>query len=258
MSAYGNINRGFAGMKAESYQFIEKIASGAVADSNGIDFGQPCFSYQGDDVNIYNYYLDTATLTFSTDLSASNSTVITINSVALDAVVFATTHAAAMAAIVVLVKAAGYDSTYSGDILYIRSKGATITATGVVSSGSAVTITPAYTSDQVFRGMARHYAKETQTKTAGVNDTTYEQYDAISIVEEGIYYGAINNVTVLSESICYIDNSGAGVGGFTSVTGDVINCNFRSNNFANSDLSQYLAAIQINGIKKINAAIAWS
>ena len=274
MSAYGNISRGFAGMKAESYQFVETIKSGVVKDTNDIDFGKPCFSYLGDDVNIWNYYLDTATLVFDADFVASNSIVITVNTVDTAAVVFATDHDTTTAAVVAAIKAIEItdangdtinpdcvlDSTDTNNRTFlIRAKGNNITVSeAITGGGSQATGTVTYQSDQVFKGLARHYAKETQTKVSGVNNTKYEQYDSISLVERGIYYGVINNVTILNEQICYLDNSGAGVGNFTNVSGDTINCRFRSDNFANSDLSQYLAAIELNGVYKMNAQIAWS
>lgn len=273
MEAYGNISRGFAGMKAESYQFVESIRTGAVKDTNGIDFGKPCFSYLGDDVDIWNYYLDTSKLVFDGDFGSGASIVITVNTVDTAAVVYATSQAATAAAVVAAIKAieitdANGDTINPDCILdttdtnnrtfYIRAKGNNITVAEAVTGGSAPTGTITYQSDQVFRGLARHYAKETDTKTSGVNVTKYEQYDDISIVERGIYIGQINNVTILNEQICYMDNAGSDKGNFTNVSGDTINCRFRSDNFANSDLSQYLAVIELNGVYKMNAQIAWS
>lgn len=271
MGAYGNINRAFAGLKAEHYQFDEKVRSGHAVDA--IDFGKPVFGYQGDEENLYNYYLDTAKLVFDADFVSLNSIIITVNGVDTDPVVFDTDHDTTAALVVAAIEALeitdNNGNTINPDCIldpadannrtfYIRGVGVDVTVAEAITLGaSQATGTITYQSDQVFRGMARHIAKYTDTKTSGVNVTRYEIDDVVSVVEKGFYYGAINNVTVLSESVCYIDNAGSDKGNFTSASGDSIGALFRSDNFQNSDLSQYLAVIELRGVQKLNAVISW-
>ena len=142
MSAYGDMNPGVAGMIVTQYP---KIQTGIVQES--MTPGTPVFGYTGSDNKIWKLKADVSKLVFSADLGASNSTVITVNSVAAAAVVYGTSHAATMTAISNAIKAltgaeAVLDSTDSnGRTILVRTKGATITASGAVTGGSAVTVT---------------------------------------------------------------------------------------------------------------------
>ena len=141
MSAYGDMNPGVAGLIMTQYP---KIDSGIVQES--MTPGTPVFGYTRSDKKIWKLKADVSKLVFSADLSASNSTVVTVNSVAAAAVVYATSHAATMTAIINAIKAltgveAVLDSTDSnGRTILIRTKGATSTASGAVTGGSAVTV----------------------------------------------------------------------------------------------------------------------
>lgn len=271
MGEYGNINRAFAGMPSEHYQFNEQKRTRRAADI--IDFGKPVFGYLGDEDNGYDYYLDTATLEFDADFVTSNTIDITVNAVAITQVTFTTDHDTTAGLVRDAIKAITITDNNGNNInpdcildpgdannrtFLIRGVGVDVAVTEDVQAGaSQATGTISYSSDQVHIGLARHYAKETQTKTAGVNDTRYEINDAMTVVEEGFYVADINNVTILADNDAYIDNVGGDKGNFSNA-GDAIDAKYRSNNFANSDLSQFLAVIELNGIKKLNAVIAWS
>lgn len=143
MGAYSDMNPGVAGLIRTQYP---KIDTGIVQET--MTPGTPVFGYTGSDKKIWKLKADVSKLVFSVDLSASNSTVVTVNSVAAAAVVYATSHAATMTAIINAIKAlagveAVLDSTDSnGRTILIRTKGTTATASGAVTGGSAVTVTP--------------------------------------------------------------------------------------------------------------------
>lgn len=143
MSEYGDMNPGAAGQIITQYP---KIDTGIVQET--MTPGMPAFGYTGSDKKIWKLKADVSKLVFSADLSASNSTVVTVNSVAASAVVYATSHAATIAAVVNAIKAlagveAVLDSTdVNSRTILIRTKGLTITASGAVTGGSAVTVTP--------------------------------------------------------------------------------------------------------------------
>jgi hypothetical protein len=256
MANYGNIEQAFAGMKAEHYQYAEVLKSGCAKQA--IDFGKPVFGYIGDENNVYNYFLDTALVIFADDFDSGDALSVTVNGNESATVTYATSHVNTMNLLVNAVKALGYDAAYGGSnnrTLYVRSKGETITVSVTQKLGTIPNSSITYQSDQVFKGLARHKAKEI---TYGSTSARYEIGDPISIVEKGFYYGVINNVNVQAGEVCYIDNSGVGIGNFTNVTGDDIGCKFRSNKITNAVLTDYLAVIELNGIKKINAEIAWA
>lgn len=269
MAQYSTIERAFAGMKAEHYQFAEVLRSAVAVDE--IDFGMPIFGYQGEANKVYNYYLDTCSMLFDADFVASNSIIITVNGISTSAVVFDTDHDTTAALVVTAIKALEIldnngntinpdcvlDSSDTNNRTFlIRGVGVDLTVTeAITGGGSQATGTATYSSDQVFRGLARHYAKSIAN---GSTEAKYEIEDVVSIVEHGFYYGVINSgVTVLSDSATYIDNSGSDKGVF-GTSGDDISCYFRSDNITNSDLTDYLAVVEVRGIKKINSVITWS
>lgn len=269
MSQYGNIDRAFAGMKAEHYQYPEILKSGVAVDE--INFGKPVFSYLGDSEKCYNYYNDTCSLLFDADFVTSNSIVITVNGEATSAVAFTTDHDTTAALVVTAIKALEIEDNNGNTInpdcildasdtnnrtFLIRGVGVDLVVSeAITGGGSQATGTPTYSSDQVFRGLARHKAKYIDN---GDTDAKYVINDSISIVEAGFYWGVINNVTVQDLATCYIDTSGADKGNFTNAAGATCNCVFRSDNYTQPSLTDYLAVIQIKDTYKMNAVIAWA
>ena len=141
MPAYGDMNPGVAGMIMTQHP---KIDTGIVQET--MTPGMPVFGYTGSDKKIWKLKADVSKLVFSGDLGAANSTVITVNGVASAAVVYGTSHAATMTAIINAINAltgveAVLDSTdTNGRTILIRVKGATSVASGAVTGGSAVTV----------------------------------------------------------------------------------------------------------------------
>jgi hypothetical protein len=199
MSQYSNIDRAFAGMKAQHYQFGEVLSSGIAIDE--INFGYPVFSYLGDGEKLYNYYNDTCSLLFDADFEASNSIVITVNGEAASAVTFSSDHDTTAALVVLAIKALEIednngntinpdcilDSTDTNNRTFlIRGVGVDLVVSEAVTGGSGQpTGTPTYSSDQVFRGMARHKVKYIDS---GDTDAKYVINDTVSLVEEGFYW----------------------------------------------------------------------
>lgn len=267
MSQYGTLDSAFAGMKAEHYQFAEILKSGVAKQA--IDFGMPVFSYLGDGESIYNYVLDTAKIVLDADFGGTDAVTFTVNGQTTGTVTYITDHDTTMDLCIAAIKALTVTDTVLGAqsvdagllasdannrTIYTRIKGLTNTSTmaDIADAPPAETITTQ--SDQVFRGMARHVAKylDATLAVAGI-----PAQDSISIVEEGFYWGIINDLTILSEDVCNLDNSGAGIGKFTNIAGDTINCLFRSDNYTQPTLTDYLAVIQLKGVVKLNTEIVW-
>lgn len=163
MGAYGFPDSALLGL----VQSNEEDVAGIPAGVSTLKPGDLVFSYKGDNV-AYPFYADVTKLALDGDLSASNSTVITVNGTAASAVVYATSHAATMTAIinaingltisgVAAVKAVLDSSDSNGRTILVLTKGATCTASGAVTGGTARTVT-ATTGlvGSMFRGVVKY------------------------------------------------------------------------------------------------------
>lgn len=225
MTAYNDMNPGVAGLIQSR---APKVASGIAQES--MTAGLPVFGYTGSGEKVWKLKADVSKLVFSADLSASNSTVVTVNSVAAAAVVYGTSHAATMTAIINAIKAlagveAVLDSTDgNGRTILIRTKGATITASGAVTGGSAVTVTATNgLFGQVFKGVL---ALEHTVPTTQGGSATFVQYDAVPVATSAdIWVQAAAGVD--SNEKAYVDVS---TGAFASSGQDVgVRCKISRN-----------------------------
>ena len=223
MSAYGDMNPGVAGNIVSQYP---KIDTGIVQEA--MTAGMPVFGYTNSDNKIWKLKADVSKLVFSGDLGTSNSTVITVNGVASAAVVYATSHAATIAAVVNAIKAlTGVEAVLDSDdtnsrTILVRTKGATSTASGAVTGGSAVTITPTngfY--GQVFRGIL---ANEKKVPTTIGGTGAFAQYDAAPVVYNADIWAQAasgvdsNEKALVSVSTSVFATSGVDVGVRTIVS----------------------------------------
>jgi len=99
MGAYGAPDVAIAGMVEGFHNDFES----AIAKED-IDFGSPVFGFVGSENKCYGPHLDKATVTLSADLIESNVYTVTINGTDVDET-FATTHAAAMTALIAAINA---------------------------------------------------------------------------------------------------------------------------------------------------------
>ncbi len=181
MTAYNDMSPGVAGLIVTQYP---KIDTGIVQES--MTPGTPVFGYTNSGNKVWKLKADVSKLVFSGDLGASNSTVITVNGTASAAVVYGTSHAATMTAIIAAVNALSgvecvLDTTDTNSrTLLIRVKGATSVCTGAVTGGSAVTVTATDgLFGQKFRGiLALRHGVPTSQGGSG----SFVQYDAAPVV----------------------------------------------------------------------------
>jgi hypothetical protein len=146
----------------------------------------------------------------STALSAANSTVVTLNGIALTPVVYATSNAATLTALAALIAAqpfiASATSNGTDTITISADQGYAVTATFVTSSGSAVTWTSTYTNDNVFYGVALYIQnKMNLLGPQGSNGAApYYQGDAVPVLTRGRVYVLIEDgASVTSDSPVY-------------------------------------------------------
>lgn len=181
MPAYGDLNPAVAGLIQSQYP---KVASGIVQES--MTPGLPVFGYTNSGEKVWKLKADVSKIVVDGDLSASNSTVVTVNSVAAAAVVYATSHAATMAALVNAIKAlagveAVLDTTDANSrTILIRTKGATATASAATTGGTGRTWTPTNgLFGQVFKGVL---ANRQMVPTTVGGSASYAQYDPAPVV----------------------------------------------------------------------------
>lgn len=221
MAAYNDPSTGVAGLIASGAE--SEIDSGTVQET--MTAGQPAFTYTGSGNKIWGLKLDVSKILFSADLGASNSTVVTVNGAASAAVVYGTSHAATMTAIINAIKAltgveAVLDSTEgTGRTIIIRTKGLTSTVTGAVTGGSAVTVTPTNgLNGQIFRGILALYHR-VPTTIGGTG--AYVQYDLAPVVYSMDVWGQAGSGS--SNAKAYVSTS---TGMFTGTAGVDVGCRF--------------------------------
>lgn len=112
----------------------------------------------GQDMQVRLPHVDIVAVTLSAPLSAANSTVVTLNGIALTPVVYATSNAVTLNAIAALIAAqpfiASAVSNGTDTITIYAQQGYAVSAVFITSSGSAVTWTSVYSNDNVFYGVA--------------------------------------------------------------------------------------------------------
>jgi hypothetical protein len=211
----------------------------------------------GQDMQVRLPHQDIAAVTLSAPLSAANSTVVTLNGIALTPVVYATSNAATLTAIAALIAAqdgiASATSNGTDTITIQAEQGFGVTATFVTSSGSAVTWTTVYSNDNVFYGVSVFIQNKMNlgSPQGSAGAAPYIPGDAVACLTRGrIYVTVENNVT--SDSPVYWRMiptlSNPRVGGFRSDS-DGGNAILLSNNIVRwitSASAGNLAVLEIN------------
>lgn len=225
MGAYGEMDQAIAGLP---YGINKKVGTLRCADSAGLPFGRAVMVNPGDKDGGYGIKSDTVKLAFNADLIASNSTVLTINGVALTAVVYATSHAHTMDLLKAAIEAAFptatvtlSDATNNREIT-VTIKGTTMSGSGVVTGGATqATVSGTVTSMQVFAGVSLFVQKEYNAANQ------YNLNEAMNVLRNGEAWVEVTEA-VKAHNPAYIVQSGAGAGKFAT-SGYTTNARFKSN-----------------------------
>lgn len=213
-----------------------------IADKN-IEFGTRLSYTNNDKSKVDMMGTKKATLTLSTDLSASNVFSFTLKSyntitkteyVTSVTATYATSHASTMASIVSQCEAntgVHTDTAYTGDILSIIAKDDYIleVSSEAVAGGTAVTITKANTDTRLIGGFAMFCDKEMFEE----NDVFVSRYKTNNIVDEFRFGDIIvNSPTGFNgSSTLYVIGYGANRGQISNVPGN--------NGILQSDIKHY-------------------
>lgn len=157
----------------------------------------------GQDMQVRLPHVDIATVTQSTALISGNSTVVTLNGIALTPVVFATDNATTMAAIAALIAAQNgiASAVYNGTdgIVITADQGFDVLATFATTGGvSQPTWSTVYTNDNVFYGIALYIQNKQNLlgPQGSAGGSPYYPGDPVPILTRGqVYVTTETNMT---------------------------------------------------------------
>jgi hypothetical protein len=247
MDLYGNMHEAIAGLKYGLDSDTESLAAG-----EKIYPGDPVFGMVGDEKICYGAHLSAVALTASANLVASNSITVTVNGVALGAILFETSSVETIKKIVnainqnEAIRALGIDAFFvegSPRAVILQAPGVTITAAAVVTGGAsqATFDQTAYTTMK-FVGVARF-------QQLGYKDEPgcYPKGAEIPVQTRGkVWVPVAETAKPDDKNPAYVILTGADSGKFTDVSASNYDCGciFRS-----GKVSGNLALVELRGLK---------
>lgn len=199
------------GVAGELYDIGFNNVLTPVASVEQIPIGVGVAKVIGQDLQVRLPHQDIVSVLQSTSLVTSNSTVVTLNGIALTPVVFATSNAATMNAIAALIAAQPFiaSATFDGTatINIQAEQGFAVSATFVTTAGSGQpTWTSTYTNDNVFYGVSIYIQNKMNLlgPQGSAGAAPYFVGDAVSTLTRGrIYIQVESDDTVTSDSPVY-------------------------------------------------------
>ena len=249
MGAYGAPDVAIAGMVEGLHNDFES----AIAKED-IDFGFPVFGFVGSENKCYAPHKDKATVTLSAELVASDTLAVVIDGVTVDEA-FATTHAAAMTALIAAINAdetlaaAGITAAAGATNLAIvvsSPAGSDLVVTSAVTSAGAGTAvaTVLYGTNGKFLGVAAFV--QNGGKDFGAGTACWKEGMSVSILRDGRLY-VLAESTVADKDPAYV--SGLGGAGTLGKFTDVATNNYDIGGFFRSNVSSGLALLEVRGMK---------
>jgi hypothetical protein len=241
------MDKALAGMKFGLDAETESIAAG-----EKIYPGDPVFGMVGDDKVGYGAHLSAVALTASADLVTDNSIAVTINGIAIAAVLFETSSVETIRKIVNAIdqnediRALGIDAFFvegSPRGIVLQGPGITITAAAIVTGGaSQATFSSAAYNSMKFMGVARF-----EELVFGLETGFYPAAASVPVQTHGkIFVPVADTANPDDKKPAYIITSGDDAGKFT----DVASGNYDCGCFFRSDkVSGNLALIELRGMK---------
>jgi hypothetical protein len=252
MPEYGRIDAFLKGMATRPN--LSKRNKESWVAKEQIDFGDSVWGYIGDQDECGNIHRDTAKVVFSADFITANQIDGVVNGVSISPVTFITSHLVTIG----LVRDA-YNSLdgvecildpadTNNRTLLIRTKFADNVSSAVVTLGSSQpTVTITYSIDMVFLGVARHNQKD----YTGIG---YEVQDVVTVLMEG-FIAVETSKAVNALTDAYVIITGANQKKFTDSNSDSAKTNAV---FRGTLAAAGLVELEVNGLYKPNAEIAWA
>lgn len=221
----------YAGLQADSgFDYdISRVAEGAI----GFGLGAVAGTDAEEQVRVPLF--DIAEATYDADFVTSNSIAFSVNGVAITPVVYATSHAATLAALVAAIDAlTGVSATNpSGRIVRVVATGTDVAVTTTVTLGaSQAGSTIVTSSSDVVRGIT----------VAILNQTTgeYDDTNVVTVKRKGAIWVATDGSGITVDGSVYIDTDGK----FTDSATDSLAVSGAS--YAKYDSTTELALVEIN------------
>jgi hypothetical protein len=187
-----------------------------------IEFGRGVVLGTVKGTDVKNIFKSKASLTYSVDFVASNSTIVTVNGVDTAAVVFATSHAATFAAVIAAIDALAGVSAVAGTgreiLITVDNALSNITVSSATTGGAGQPTTAiVYTSTDIFEGVA--VLRHGQPETVG-GDDKYLVNDALNLMTRGvIWVEVVATVAYGEDAYVYNDKANsANQGQFTNAS----------------------------------------
>ena len=247
MGAYGAPDAAIAGLIVGIPNAVESAIAKEI-----IPFGAPVFGMVGVENKAYNYHTEIATVSLNADLAADDTLAITVNGTLFD-VTFATTHAAAITAMIAEINAStAMDalgiSAAAGDAREVIVNGpadltlvvtSAVTSTGSGTADASVVLSSA----RKFLGAAAFV--QTGGKTWGAGTSAWQIGMSVNIVADGTLWVPVES-TVADKDPAYAVSLGAGtLGKFT----DVSTSNYDIGGYFRSNVDNGLAILEVRGLK---------
>lgn len=191
MTAYNDFDQAIAGLKYGEDSDVESFVSKEI---NGIAFGLPLFGYEGNDNDVFRYHQNISATTFDGDFTAGDVITLTVDGVELTPVTWATSHAATLAALVLVVEAEVAGSIVTGVTRTITIEvedGVNRSVTETVTGGTAATGVEVLSSGMIFKGGSLFTQKEAAVKKDLDGDVVdaatafYEKNSSVNGMVEG-------------------------------------------------------------------------
>jgi hypothetical protein len=230
MTQYNDPTAKIAGFK-QSIDSDDKTRQ--VAETAGIPYGLPVFSYAGDELKVYRYHQNVGVITFDIDFVASNSIVITVDGTAVTAVVYATSHDNTMDLLKAQIEAdiAGAtvtltDATNNRELtITIEDDNDRVVAEAVTGGASQPTGTITYSSSMIFDGFSR-FEQQGQAQISDMaspanvivaGTSKLEKGDTMAVMIHGDITVSVADA-VVDKSQAYVVKTGANQGLVTDDT----------------------------------------
>jgi len=258
MPQYGALDPAFPGMSAEIFVKTEsKFAMEA------IPFGYPMFAYSGNVTDpgktgeVWLYHNDRSKVAFDADFVTSNSIAVTVNGVAVTAVVFDTDHETTMTNLLSQIETdiTGATATLdtddvNGRTFFVDIDGVDVVVTAVVTLGASQAVaTITVSGRQVFVGVSGHTHVVGSAPKTDLEGNVLEAAKAYVAKDQlnNVWGGLINvdvAVAVSDTATAYVITSGANQGRFGATAGYDTGCKYRSNTAAAGT-----AVVEVRGLK---------
>lgn len=214
------LTEAFAGMVVNSYQ-PRDILSRAVEETDGIDFGYGVVKGTDKTKQVSLPHSEVITLTLNADLITGNKVNGSINGEAITEVDFDTDHATTMTALAAAIAALDgvtASVTAARVITVVVANQDGLAEDFLVTAGvSQATITPTYSTADIFAGVMVHEHVMARSTVDGSEVAKYFNKHAANVLDEGIIWVPVTEAVAVDDT-AYVIATGSNRGKFSKTS----------------------------------------